>query len=365
MELTLSDHDVSDIEHWILKQGLKEKPLSEVLIGFCERLQNRGFPVIRLSIGMNSLHPIYQGFGYTWTAGDETLVEDTFLRSSVGGEVNSDYLRSPFYRMMTERLMEYRQLLTGPVEREFEIYDYFRRLGATDYFVRVMSFRGIEGADQVFNFSSEQGMVFSWLGNRPGGWREADLNIIRRLVFSFALVAKVRASELTALSVAETYLGPDAGRRVMAGTIDRGSVETISAVIFFADLRGFTRLADQLSGDELVTLLDDYFEAITQPLVDAGGQVLKFMGDGLLAVFEIDTDENSALCQRALSATQETVASIARLNRGRQQAGQPTLALDIALHVGDVLYGNVGAVGRLDFTIVGPAVNEASRWIEI
>ena len=162
--------------------------------------------------------------------------------------------------------------------------------------------------------------------------------------------------------VVAAYLGADAGRRVLGGEVDRGNVDVLDAVLFFCDLRGFTALSDGMDRHLLIALLDDCFDAIAGPIADQGGQVLKFMGDGLLATFSLDDgDDPAAICGRALTAAGAALAAVARINAPRRAAGEPVMDLDIALHQGEVVYGNVGARDRLDFTVIGPAVNEASR----
>jgi adenylate cyclase len=359
--LNLSAVEVSELEQWVIREGLAERPVEEIMGDFCRRLRAAGFPIIRFSIATNMVHSIYRGFSYTWLAENDVVDEGVFLRENMNEQFTDDFKNSPFFYMATNRQPEFRQNFTEPVVREFEVYDMFRGMGATDYFVSAVGFEAAGGPNRPAKGLDLNGALFSWLGDGPGGWSEEEIASIRRLTTAMALVAKTRASQLTAISVAETYLGRDAGRRVMAGKIDRGSFDTISAVIFFADLRGFTKLADQMEPPALVSMLDDYLEAITKPVVDGGGEVLKFMGDGVLAVFEIDTGDTGYLCERALRAAREAVDGMAELNAARREDGSPCLDLDIALHVGDVLYGNVGAVGRLDFTVIGPAVNEASR----
>ena len=159
----------------------------------------------------------------------------------------------------------------------------------------------------------------------------------------------------------ETYLGRDAGARVLTGQIERGTAEAIRAVIWFADLRGFTRLTDSLPRDLLVQTLDDYLEAMAKPVHDHQGQILKFMGDGLLATFDLTGHDEAAVCRKALKAAADLRSAFPGFNKARQAAGKPVRDFGLALHLGEVLYGNIGASERLDFTVIGPAVNEASR----
>jgi adenylate cyclase len=169
------------------------------------------------------------------------------------------------------------------------------------------------------------------------------------------------AGHTIASSLLGAYLGDDAGRRVHSGEIERGSVESIRAVLWFADMRGFTKLADGTAGLEVIELLDEVFETLTAPLRSRGGQVLKFMGDGMLAIFPLLTDTQAETCRNAIDAAREAMHALDRVNRARAEASKPLAEVDLALHIGEVLYGNVGAADRLDFTVIGPAVNEAAR----
>jgi adenylate cyclase len=157
------------------------------------------------------------------------------------------------------------------------------------------------------------------------------------------------------------YLGADAGRRVHAGAVERGTVESIRAVLWYADIRTFTAIADTTPGAVVIELLDEIFETLTASLRPRGGEVLKFLGDGMLAIFPFEDATREHVCHRALEAAAEAMRAINRLNAARRDAGKPAAAVDLALHLGEVLYGNVGAVDRLDFTVIGPAVNEAAR----
>jgi len=169
------------------------------------------------------------------------------------------------------------------------------------------------------------------------------------------------AGHTIASGLLEAYLGADARRRVHAGAVERGSVEGIRAVLWYADIRAFTALADTTPGHMVIELLDEVFETLTASLRPRGGQVLKFLGDGMLAIFPFEDTTREQVCRRALDAAAEAMRAIDRLNAARRDAGKPTAAVDLALHLGEVLYGNVGAVDRLDFTVIGPAVNEAAR----
>jgi adenylate cyclase len=176
-----------------------------------------------------------------------------------------------------------------------------------------------------------------------------------------ALALQARLGHDTSVNLLNTYVGPEAGRRILAGEIRRGSLEVISAVIMYADLRGFTALADTHGRDEMVEMLNTYFDCFVPVIESHGGQVLKYLGDGLLATFPLNAEGPAVACTSSLDAAAESLRCVAEANRERAAAGKPVMALDLVLHLGDLFYGNVGSADRLDFTVIGPAVNEAAR----
>ena len=280
------------------------------------------------------------------------MSRETWLRAQ--GE-QADFLRSPIHYMFENGLTTLRQRLDEPAEREFDIYSTFRAEGATDYIIRLHRYAR-ESGDRV-----ESGMLFSATTDRPGGFGDAELEQLNEQLRVLALAVRSASTHEMALDVLRAYLGKDAGERVLDGDIDRGNLHTIRAVILIADVRGFTRLSETVSSEELGEILDKYLEAMVRPIEIYGGEVLKFLGDGILAVFEFGEEEAKGSCRMGTGAASELLQGIAQLNARREELGLPTMQLDVAVHVGDVSYGNVGAPGRLDFTVIGPAVNEASR----
>ena len=337
---------------WIIAQGLAGATVAELMQGFCDRAAGAGLPLLRCFIGVNTLNPLYRGYSLIWRRAGSGLSEESFLRRE--GD-RAEFLRSPFHYMSENGLTYLRQRLNEPAEHDFQIYDDFRAEGATDYVVNVIAF-AMDGVE-----SSESGMLFSATTDRPGGFSTGQIELLREQLQILGLAVRAAATHKTALDVLAAYLGKDAGHRVLHGDIDRGNLHSIRAVILFADLRGFTRMSESVDAGELGSLLDTYMEAMVKPVEIYGGEVLKFMGDGILAVFEIGADEAKDSCRSGTGAASEMLAGITLLNKRRRESDLPTMDLDIAVHLGDVLYGNVGAPGRLDFTVIGPAVNEASR----
>ncbi|MGD9537999.1 MAG: adenylate/guanylate cyclase domain-containing protein [Alphaproteobacteria bacterium] len=346
-----------DLADWIISQGLLGATAEAVFEGISKRLVEHGVPIARAYSAMRILHPLYAGFGLVWRRKEPGVKEERYGASPTRSEA---WLRSPIRLLIEEDVPELRRRITGPeIGEEFPVLEEFRQEGATDYFATACRF-GFDG-----EHADSRGIIFSWTTDRPGGFSDAEIDLLRQVVRPLALTMRVGANRRLADGLAAAYLGQDAGRRVLSGDIRRGAANTISAVLLYGDLRGFTRLADALPKDELLAMLDGYLEHMALPVEAHGGQVLKFMGDGMLGTFEIKQGEGAKERAEesiaALNAALEALGRIEAFNQGRAAAGKPVLTLDLALHLGDVLYGNVGSPSRLDFTVVGPAVNEVSR----
>ena len=248
-----------------------------------------------------------------------------------------------------------RRLEQGPDQRDFPILEEFFAEGGTDYLAHIFAF-GKDG-----DRSQGTGVVYSFATDRKGGFSDDDTTLVQATLPALSLAMKAHAGHVIASGLLQTYLGEDAGRRVHAGSVMRGSVDKLHAVLWYADIRGFTRISDAAPGAVVVELLNDVFEILTASLRERGGQVLKFIGDGMLATFPFEEADRAKTCRRALDAAIEAMRNIDALNAARAARGAPVAAVDLALHLGDVLYGNVGATDRLDFTVIGPAINEVAR----
>ena len=235
----------------------------------------------------------------------------------------------------------------------FAVIDELRPEGHTDYIAMVQRFGQEAAIGEMDCFLSR------WLTTQPGGFSDADIAALRRLVPLLGLAIKSTSLARVAESLVETYLGRDAGRRVLAGRMSRGSVDKIHAVLWFSDIRGYTALSEDMASDQLIPLLDDYAEAVISAVHGAGGDVLKLIGDGVLAIFA--ADDPAAASRSALQAEAALQLNLAALKERRAAAQMPVASIYIGIHIGDVFYGNIGSKDRLDFTVVGEAVNETSR----
>jgi adenylate cyclase len=319
-------------------------------------------PLWRGFTGMPTLHPQWGGYGYTWWRHLNAIQPAQFER---GDEYEQEILNSPFGHLIREAetsagngdpwLHLHRRLVGADAQLDFPNLKRHAAAGATDYFAEVVSF-GTEGDP-----SHGTGIGYSFATDRPEGFRDDDLMLLRATLPVLSLAMMAHAGHTIASNLLTAYLGDDAGKRVHSGAIERGSVESMHAVLWYADIRGFTAVADGTPGPVVIELLDEVFETLTAALRRRGGQVLKFLGDGMLATFPLADAMRQETCRDALDAAVEATRALERLNGARREAGKPVVEVDLALHIGEVLYGNVGAVDRLDFTVIGPAVNEAAR----
>jgi adenylate cyclase len=342
----------SDVADWLLRQALDRPDVETLAAGLCERLVAAGLPLWRLTLGSRVLHPNFHSFTIRWLRGDGVVREDHVY----GTQAQPAYQRSPLRYVLERRQTRLRRHLVGPdAALDFPVLQEFRDQGATDYFLTITQFQPAPRQEEA------NGVLATWATDHTGGFTDADIALIERIQVPLAVVMQRIVADMIAESVATTYLGAHAGRQVMAGKILRGSAESIRAVLCIADLRGFTALAERTDAAVVVRMLDGYFDRIVGPIEAHGGEVLKFLGDGLLAIFGLQDRLQATVCRDAVLALGQAFDAVDAWNAERRAAGEPALELDAVLHIGEVMYGNVGASRRLDFTVIGPAVNEASR----
>ena len=211
-------------------------------------------------------------------------------------------------------------------------------------------------------FTNDHVDALSVVSDTPGGFSSTDLDRMFLLQFAFTRLAEIHSLRDTAIHLLDAYVGRAAGQRILAGEVKRGDGQTIEAVIWYCDLRGFTRASDALPRDAIIALLNDYFDTMGTVVTNAGGEILKFMGDGMLAIFAVpEPGRRGEIAAQAARAAAATVDAMLVLNRIRSAEGEPTVRFGLALHIGEVMFGNIGASQRLDFTVIGPAVNHAAR----
>jgi adenylate cyclase len=344
------------LNRWLTEKTLAGVGEAEIVGGFCERLVEMGMPLARAIVLVDTLHPIYEGRAFRWNRGTAQAEVLAYGRTREGANAEA-WRRSPLYYMVETNQSILRRRLTDPAPSD-EIPDFpslaeLREEGMTDFIGLVTRFApaGVIG---------EMEAIYSlWTSDVVPGFEENHIAMLETLIKPLAAALKCASLAGIAATLVETYLGRDAGRRVLSGRIERGVAERIGAVLWYSDLRGYTRITDTAAPNQIIPLLNDYADVVISAIHAAGGDVLKLIGDGTLAIFrEPDIGEAS---RAALNAAVATRRDVAELNLRRANARLPLTEVYLGLHVGEVFYGNVGSLDRLDFTVVGPAVNEVSR----
>ena len=352
---------IADLHVWGIREGLRGTEPKALFADLCRRLVAAGVPVWRAFAGLRTLHPQWAGHGYTWWRDGDGVEPQQFPRGDRYEQLIANsvfgYLRRSAAGIAPEGdpCVSLRCRLVGPEARlDFPLLTDLAADGGTDYFAELVRPGGREA-------SYGGGIGYPIATDRAHGFSDDDIAALSAVLPMIALAMTTYAGHEIAAGLLSAYLGHDAGRRVQQGAVERGSVETISAVLWNADIRGFTPIAGDTPGAAVIELLDDVFETLAASLRPRGTQILKFLGDGMLAIFPVDDERTQEICCQALAAATEAMAAIDQMDRMRHAVGKRAGTVDLALHLGSVLYGNIGAADRLDFTVIGSAVNEVAR----
>ena len=330
---------------WLIDGARSAATPTDMMADVCNRLVAAGLPLWRVGVFIRTLHPDIFGRSFIWRPGAEVqmgAVDFDFLDSR-------EFTESPL-RLVFEKGIEFRSHIDDAAARSFPVLEDMRAEGVTDYVALPLPY--LDGSVHAT----------SWTTKRPGGFTDEEIAMLRVIVAPLARITEIISLRRTAAMLLDTYVGNRAGERIMGGQIRRGHTDTMQAVIWLSDLRGFTALSDRLPAETVVEILNHYFDCQVASIRAQGGEVLKFMGDGLLAVFPIDEYIGDAnhVCGSVLEAARESRASVAALAFPIGEAVE-RFRFGVALHVGNILYGNIGGGNRLDFTCIGPAVNLAAR----
>ncbi len=342
---------LDQVADWLMDQALGEAPVEVLFAGCCERLLAAGLPLLRGHISYRTLHPLFSGVGITWMRARELEVQRFAHTNEPPPE---RWLHSPLHYMIERRMPIMRRRLTGEEALlDFPVLDEFKASGGTDYIAFL----------EPFGAGSEDGIIGSWVTDRAVGFTDAEIEALTRLKTRLAVACKMGIRGQIARNVVTTYLGPSAGLRVLDGQIRRGDGETLHAVIWYSDLRGSTRMSETLDPADYIGALNEYFEATAGAVLEAGGDVLSFIGDAVLAIFPIGEGEDGAAtgCNKALEASSKAETRLAKTNKARARRSAEPLVFGLGLHVGDVVFGNIGVPERLSFSVVGPVVNTVAR----
>ena len=346
---------IDAVADWLMTQALGETEMEALIDGCSNRLRAAGIPLQRSHVAFRTLHPLFEAVSLTWRRGQG--VETTgHLHGSGEHEI---WRQSPYYHMMETGIGYLRRRLEGPeAVRDFRILDEFHGEGATDYLAYMVEFGG-----GVADEGLREGICGSWITDRESGFHDSDIRSLLRIQRRLAVACKVTIKDQIARNVVTTYLGPVAGNQVLQGHIKRGDGETVHTVVWLSDMRDSTHMADTMQVDDFLRVLNGYFECTAGAVLAHGGEVLMFIGDAVLAMFPIRDGAASAraACEAALAAGRDAEARLAAFNRERAGSGVDIISFGLGLHVGDVVYGNIGVPDRLQFTVVGAAANEVAR----
>jgi adenylate cyclase len=328
---------------WLVYETRDERFLDNVFRDFCVKLRAQGIPIARASMHLQLQHPQWFGSRVLWRP---DLKEAELRPIELGITETERYHNSPVGALQAGSEQVRKRLEEALNDQDFPLYEELRHEGLTDYVAWPLEFT--LGVRHAITFGAD----------RPGGFTDDELSLLRDLLPALALVTEVRLKNRFARRLLETYVGPHASEQILSGHIRRGSGVTITAVVMICDLRGFTTISEAWPRDDVISMLNEYFEVVSAPLEENGGEILKFIGDGLLAVFPLN---RPTACADALAAILSVRRGMGALNERRIGANLEPLGYGLGVNVGDVMYGNIGTPSRLDFTVIGPAVNTAAR----
>src|SRR5215470_17599313 len=336
---------ISDVVNWLMDGARSAQQGDQVLKKLCDDLLACGIPLWRVAVFVRTLHPDVFGRSFVWRPGADVVVST----ANFDLPESPEFTRNPLAVLYSSG-HEVRYRLDDPESKRFPLLDEFRAEGVTDYIALPLWFT--DGSTHAS----------SWTTKEPGGFADEHLAALRSIIPPFSRLGEIYALRRTAATLLDTYVGNRAGERIMAGQIRRGHAESMRAAIWLSDLRGFTSLSDRLAAETVVDILNQYFDCQVPAIRKHGGEILKFMGDGLLAVFPIHRDGGNLgeVCGRVLEAAREAKTDVDAMQYPSAD-GVERFRFGVALHIGEILFGNIGGMSRLDFTCIGPAVNLAAR----
>lgn len=349
----MQDSDIIRISRQLSDQAIKGADFSELVAEFCRQCNAVGLLISYALALIDTLHPDFEGNAFEWLDTEPDADKVTEYRFTNEGQARETWEASVFHHLIVTGEDEIRRTFAKGAPADFFRLDELRDEGHTDYVAMMHRFTPDGSIGQMDCFYS------AWTTRQPDGFSDADLAALRQLLPTLALAVKSVSSLGIVRTLAYVYLGHDAGAKVVSGQIIRGAVESIDAVIWYSDLKNFTGISDQADADQIIPFLNDYAGLVIDAIHRHGGSVLKLMGDGVLAIFK--SEDMRAACSLAMGAGADMRRELGVLNERRGTEDEPTTGIYLGLHIGKVFYGNIGSRDRLDFTVVGPAVNEASR----
>ncbi|MAF46797.1 MAG: DUF427 domain-containing protein [Rhodospirillales bacterium] len=340
---------INPLAQWLMHDAWNADSNPDLVYKFCRGLIEYGIPIFRFRLIIRTLHPQLYARVFTWSKGDPEVEEFRADRTVVEAE---QFVNSPFAAILEGAGGVRRRLDTANPQLDYPVLQDLLDEGATDYVAMPLV------------FSDGQVNAFSIASDRPGGFSTDDLGYIYEIIPVLSRLIEMHYVRRTAVTLLDTYLGHQTGERVLDGLVKRGDGEDIHAVIWFCDLRNSTSLSESMQRTAYLEMLNQFLEAMADSVSEAGGEVLRFIGDAALAIFPIGEHDHAARCEatgRAVAAARQAVRRMRALNDERSADGLDEIGYGIGLHLGDVTYGNIGSESRLEFTVIGPAANEAAR----
>jgi adenylate cyclase len=356
----IPDEKATELIQWLIYQAWEKAPNEALVAATAERIVEAGVPLDRCRVAMYTLHPETGSLMFDWDRAENAALSGRRHEIAYSAGESDEWKASPLRHMMATGTMRLRRRLTGPdAKLDFTAFEEFREEGFTDYYACM--FGGAEALRLIREGERSCGALLRWLTRHPDGFSDHDIAFIDSIVPALTSAIQAHLDQEIAANLLDAYVGPLVGERILKGEIRRGMTESLNAVLMIADLSDFTSVSDIVSKEEMVSALNRYFDAMLEPVDAAGGQVLKFLGDGFLAIFPFEPGMQRETARKALQATTEALAAVDALAETEADLERPVMGLNVALHLGEVMFGNVGSRDRLDFTVIGPAVNEASR----
>ena len=348
---------IDGVADWLMSQALGEGGVQDIVGGCCDRLLAAGIPLWRSFVSFRILHPKFASVSIIWRRDERTGTVE-HMETLHGEAFSSDEWRqSPMHHMLSTQILFLRRRLVGEEALlDFPVCRELRDQGSSDYVAWMIPFaRDDEPGPHL------DGVAGSWSTDRPSGFSDGEIHSLMRIQRRLVVSLKVQIKQQITHTVLNTYLGVDAGRQVLDGQIQRGDGAMIHAVIWYSDMRDSTRLADSLAAEDFLKTVNSYFECTAGAVLANGGEVLRFIGDAVLAIFPIRDNDPRSACELAMAAASDAEARLRTVNKERAMYNLEALDYGLGLHLGDVMFGNIGVPERLEFSVIGPAANEVAR----
>ncbi len=350
-----------ELHNWLLDRTLREGVLTEVVQELGVKLCNGGIPITRMNVGGILLHPVLGALDITWDAKSGHCQSQTIPRSAVH---SPEFQNAPFYKLVTNNIPFEQYKLDNPETcRKYPLLERLSKEGVTDYIAMFESYGRTTSMEWAGLPAGVEGATFSFSTDRISGFSDQEIQHLKELILPFALFVKGATERNLATALLDTYLGKLSGANVLAGLMERGDGRLIECALWRSDLRGSTSMAAEMDIESYFGAINDYFDCTAAAVLDHGGEVLKFIGDAVMAIFpfESETGTPSEMCNAAVVTARDSLSRGVLKNKQREDMGLAPINFGIGLHTGKVMFGNVGTERRLDLTVTGPAANEVDR----